>query len=74
MIQSNHIVNIDLNLIINFFPFILTIDEEMDVTWASPAILKRVSQAIGMNLQSLLELRESGGKSQVLRNSLLEDQ
>ncbi len=43
----------------NTTPFIVAADEDMNVTWASSAILRRVEHAVGMKVSELIEFRES---------------
>ncbi len=42
----------------NVTPFIVAADEDMKVTWASNAILRRVEHAVGMKVSELIEFRE----------------
>ncbi|MFH1371526.1 MAG: hypothetical protein ABII09_09620 [Planctomycetota bacterium] len=49
---------IDLELLTSVTPFVLAMDENMVVTWASRAVLKRAQEAIGMNVTELIESRD----------------
>ncbi len=49
---------IDLELLTNVTPFVLAVDENMVVTWASRAVLKRVQEAVGMNVTELVKSTE----------------
>lgn len=42
----------------NVTPFIVAADEDMNVTWASNATLRRVEHAVGMKVSELIEFRE----------------
>lgn len=42
----------------NVTPFIVAADEDMNVTWASNAILRRVEHAVGMKVSELIEFLE----------------
>ena len=46
---------IDLELLTSVTPFVLAMDENMVVTWASRAVLRRVEKAIGMNVTELIQ-------------------
>ena len=52
-------VEIALDLLTSVTPFVLAVDENMVVTWASRPVLKRVREAIGMNVTELIESPDS---------------
>ena len=54
VIQAHTKVEIDLDLLTHVTPFVLAVDENMVVTWASRAFLKRVQEAVGMNVAELI--------------------
>jgi signal transduction histidine kinase len=61
-------VEIDLELLTMVTPFVLATDENMVVTWASRAVLKRVQEAVGMNVTELIE---SGDPPEEISSQLL---
>ncbi|MCP4599036.1 MAG: response regulator [Proteobacteria bacterium] len=52
-------VEIELNLLAVQNPFTLAIDENLIVTWASEAILKRNEQAVGIGISELIKFNDS---------------
>jgi PAS domain S-box-containing protein len=48
-------VEMNLELLADVTPFILAADKNLVVTWASSAVLKRVPQAVGMNISELIQ-------------------
>jgi signal transduction histidine kinase len=61
-------VEIDLELLTMVTPFVLATDENLVVTWASRAVLKRVQEAVGMNVTELIE---SGDPPEEISSQLL---
>jgi PAS domain S-box-containing protein len=49
---------IDLDVLNAMTPFVLAVDGEMTVTWASPSILMRFSDALGRKVSELIEFDE----------------
>ena len=47
-------VGIDLEQLTGVTPFIIATDDNMAVTWASRAVLKRIPQAVGVNVSRLI--------------------
>jgi len=70
MSQNGTKVKAELELIqlTNVTPFIVAADEDMNVTWASNAILRRVEHAVGIKVSELIEFREP--RQQCYRTSL----
>jgi signal transduction histidine kinase len=61
-------VEIDLELLTSVTPFVVAMDENMVVTWASRVVLKRVQEAVGMNVTELIE---SGDPPEEISSQLL---
>ena len=59
--QAGATAEIDLHLLTNLTPFVVAMDENGVVTWASQAVLERVPGAIGVNAADLIEGRDPPG-------------
>jgi PAS domain S-box-containing protein len=66
--QTSAKAEIDLHLLTDLTPFVVAMDENGVVTWASQAVLRRVPEAIGIHGTDLIEGRDPPGDlfSQVL--------
>lgn len=58
MSQINEKIELELEQLGNITPFIIALDGDMNVTWASDAVTRRFRNAVGMKISHLVEFAE----------------
>ena len=71
MTSGNYNTEINLDQLATINPFVVAVDEQLVITWASKLMLKRVANIVGLSIPDIIECiepREDISQSSIVRN------